>query len=58
LANIEDSNHLPQRGAGNQNLQLFNVNELETIFSNPKADILVFHRDITKDSVTAQFMYD
>jgi hypothetical protein len=34
------------------------VNQLETIFSNPKADIPVFYGDITKDSVTAKFIYD
>jgi hypothetical protein len=34
------------------------VNQLETIFSNPKADLPVFYRHITKDSVTAKFMYD
>ena len=34
------------------------VNQLETIFSNPKADIPVFYGDKTKDSVTAKFMYD
>jgi hypothetical protein len=34
------------------------VNQLETIFSNPKADIPVFYGDKTRDSVTAKFMYD
>ena len=34
------------------------VNELKTIFSNPKADILIFYGDKTKDSVTPKFMYD
>jgi hypothetical protein len=34
------------------------VNQLETIFSNSKADIPVFYGDKTKDSVTAKFMYD
>jgi hypothetical protein len=32
------------------------VNHLETIFSNPKADIAVYYGDIIKDSVTAKFM--
>ena len=34
------------------------VNQLETIFSNPKADIPFFYGDISKDVVTAKFMYD
>jgi hypothetical protein len=43
---------------GNPKPQLVNVNELKTIFSNPKADIPVIFGDITKDSVTAKFLYD
>ena len=34
------------------------VNQLQTIFSNPKADIPVFYGDKSRDSVTAKFMYD
>jgi hypothetical protein len=35
-----------------------NVNELKTLFSNPKADIPIFYGDHTKDSITAKFMFD
>ena len=34
------------------------VNQLETIFSNPKADIPIFYGEKTRDSITAKFMYD
>ena len=34
------------------------VNQLQTIFSNPKADIPVFYGEKNRDSVTAKFMYD
>ncbi len=34
------------------------VNQLKTIFSNPKANIPVFCGDKTKDSVTVKLMYD
>ncbi len=34
------------------------VNQLQTIFSNPKADIPIFYGDKTRDSITAKFMYD
>ena len=35
-----------------------NVDELKTLFSNPKADIPIFYGDRTKDTVTPKFMYD
>jgi hypothetical protein len=57
--NNEGQNAQPLQGAGAAaaaNNQM--VNKLETIFSNPKADIHVFYEDITKDSVTAKFIYD
>jgi len=34
------------------------VNQLQTIFSNPKADIPIFYGEKTRDSITAKFMYD
>ena len=34
------------------------VNQLETIFSNPKADIPIFYGEKSRDSITAKFMYD
>ena len=49
-------NNEGQNAAAAANNQM--VNQLETIFSNPKADIPVFYGDISKDSVTAKFMYD
>ena len=55
-----DDNAQPAQGAGAAAAAANNqmVNQLETIFSNPKADIPVFYGDKTKDSVTAKFMYD
>jgi hypothetical protein len=38
------------------NLNVMNVNELKTLFSNPKSDISIFYGDQTKDSITAQFI--
>jgi hypothetical protein len=35
-----------------------NVNDLKTLFSNPKAYIPIFFEDHTKDSITAKFMFD
>jgi hypothetical protein len=35
-----------------------NLNELKTLFLNPKADILIFYGDIPKDSIIAKFMFD
>ena len=57
--NNED-NAQPAQGAGAAAAAANNqmVNQLETIFSNPKADIPVFYGDKTRDSVTAKFMYD
>ncbi len=55
--NDEGQNAEPIQGAGAAaaaNNQM--VNQLETIFSNPKAP--VFYGDITKDLVTAKFMHD
>ena len=43
-----------QAGQGN----VVNVNELKTLFSNPKADIPIFYGDHTRDTVTAKFMFD
>jgi hypothetical protein len=37
---------------------VMNVNELKTLFSNPKAVIPIFYGDHTKDSITAKFMFD
>jgi hypothetical protein len=55
-----DDNAQPAQGAGAAAAAANNqmVNQLETIFSNPKADIPVFYGDKTRDSVTAKFMYD
>jgi hypothetical protein len=49
-------NNEGQNAATSANNQM--VNQLETIFSNPKADIPVIYGDISKDLVTAKFMYD
>jgi hypothetical protein len=57
--NNEGQNAKPIQGAGAAaaaNNQM--VNQLETIFSNPKADIPVFYGDKTKDLVTDKFIYD
>ena len=35
-----------------------NVDELKTLFSNPKAHIPIFYGDLTKDTVTPKFMFD
>ncbi len=40
------------------NPQIMNVNELKTLFSNPKADIPILYGDHTKDPFTAKFMFD
>ncbi len=59
--NNEGQNAQPAQGAGAAAAAAANnqmVNQLETIFSNPKADIPIFYGDKTKDSVTAKFMYD
>jgi hypothetical protein len=55
-----DDNAQPAQGANAAAAAANNqmVNQLETIFSNPKADIPVFYGDKTRDSVTAKFMYD
>ena len=50
-------NQYNQAAAANPNPQNL-VNELKTIFSNPKEDIPIFYGDKTKDSVTPKFMYD
>jgi hypothetical protein len=34
------------------------VNQLETIFPNPKADIPIFYGESTRDSITAKFIYN
>jgi hypothetical protein len=34
------------------------MNELKTLFSNPKVDIPIFYGDHTKDLITAKFMFD
>ncbi len=59
--NNEGQNAQPIQGAGAAagaaaaaNNQM--VNQLETIFSNLKADIPVFYGDKTKDSVTTIFI--
>jgi hypothetical protein len=52
--NNQGQNAQPIQGAGAAaaaNNQM--VHQLETIFSNPKADIPVFYGDKTKDLVTA-----
>jgi hypothetical protein len=57
--NNADQNQNAQQGAGAAaaaNNQI--VNQLENIFSNPKADIPIFYGDKTRDSITAKFMYD
>ncbi len=59
--NNEGQNAQPAQGAGAAAAAAANnqmVNQLETIFSNPKADIPIFYGDKSKDSVTAKFMYD
>jgi hypothetical protein len=33
---------------------VMNVNELKTLVSNPKADMLIFYGDHTKDSIIAK----
>jgi hypothetical protein len=57
--NNEGQNAQPLQGAGAAaaaNSQM--VNQLETIFSNPKADIPIFYKEKSRDSITAKFMYD
>jgi hypothetical protein len=54
-------NKNPQQPAGNVNPNqhnVVNVNQLKTLFSNPKADILMFSVGHTKGSVTVTFMFD
>jgi hypothetical protein len=40
------------------NPQVMNVNELKTLFSNPKADIPIFYQDHTKESIMAKFVFN
>jgi hypothetical protein len=47
-----------RKAAQAANPNIMNVNKLKTLFSNPKADIPVFYRDSTKDSIMAKFMFD
>ncbi len=57
--NNEGQNAQPLQGAGAAaaaNNQM--VNQLETIFSNPKADIQIFYGEKSRDFLTAKFMYD
>ena len=57
--NNKGQNAQPIQGAGAAaaaNNQM--VNQLETIFSNPKTDIPIFYGESTRDSITAKFMYD
>ncbi len=56
--NNEGQNAQPAQGAGAAAAANQMVNQLETLFSNPKADIPIFYGDKNKDSVTAKFMYD
>jgi hypothetical protein len=56
MAENEQQAQAAQAQAGNQNIM--NVNELKTLFSNPKADIPIFYGDQSKDSITAKFMFD
>ncbi len=54
-------NKIPLQPAGNGNPNqhnVVNVNKLMKIFSNPKADILTFSGDHTKDTLTAKYMFD
>ena len=54
MADNEENNPAAQANPNPHNL----VNELKTIFSNPKADIPLFYGDKAKDSITPRFMYD
>jgi hypothetical protein len=45
-------------GKQQANPHVMNVNELKTLFSNPKAYIPNFYGDRTNDSITSKFMYD
>jgi hypothetical protein len=47
-----------QAAAQAANPKVMNVNELKTLFSNPKADIPIFYGDHSKDSVMAKSMFD
>jgi hypothetical protein len=47
-----------QAAAQAANPNVMNVNELKTMFSNPKVYIPIFYRANTKDSHTAKFMFD
>jgi hypothetical protein len=51
----EDEQGAAQAQAADPNVM--NVNELKTLFSNPKADIPIFFGDHRKDSITAKFMF-
>jgi hypothetical protein len=51
MADNEDNNLQPQGGLGIPHPQLLSLIELKTIFSNPNGSI-------TKDSITAKFMYN
>ena len=48
----------PAANAALPNQNVVNVDELKTLFSNPKADIPIFYGDRTKDTVTPKFMFD
>ena len=37
---------------------LFDVNELKTVFSNPKADIPLYYGNSAMDNVSAKFLLD
>ncbi len=47
-----------QAAAQAANPNVMNVNELKTLFSNPKAHIPIFYEDNMKDSIRAKFLLD
>jgi hypothetical protein len=57
LAYDQDQQVQPQAGSANPP-NLFNFNELKTLFSKTKADIPIFYEDHTNDNVTAKFIYN
>ena len=56
--NNEGQNAQPLQGAGATAAANQMVNQLKTLFSNPKADIPIFYGEKSRDSITAKFMYD
>ncbi len=56
--NNKGQNAQPAQGAGAAAAANQIVNQLETIFSNPKADIPIFYGEKKQRFKTAKFMYD